>query len=564
MTDEEMVAYLARCLVEPGRAAALDRDAAARLPAGRARRPRARRRDLRARERARPEAAVHEALGDDVAVVPYLRPGFELSKRVAELAGRAGGRARPPRARDLGRHARGVVRADARARRPRAGVPRRAAVDEPRAARAGRSRCRELPRAAARPALAGTAAGARRRPGPARARRPRRRRRASPRVRSTPDHMLRIGARTLRRPRSTGTRPSIVGTSRCYVSCSCPGFGGVARGRADVHGCPDAGSSSPRTRTRSVAAHARPLRRRELARRARRCRDFDDWPLELYKLTLAAAAARARRPRRRSSPAPRPASAARSPAISRAAARTSCSPTSTATASPSRALDEAVAVAGDLTDARRRRRARRTAVASFGGLDAVVLQRRHRLDRAARTSSTDAEWRRSLDVNLTAHFLLTRRVWPRAARAGDRRQPRLRRLEERVRARAPASARTRSPRPGSSSSPRIAALEGGAAGIRANAVNPDAIFGGSKLWSDELRRERAEAHGVPVDELEAFYASRSLLGRAGHGGRRRRGGRVPRLRPLARDDRLRDHRRRRRAGRVSRAERELTSAACNT
>jgi NAD(P)-dependent dehydrogenase (short-subunit alcohol dehydrogenase family) len=60
---------------------------------------------------------------------------------------------------------------------------------------------------------------------------------------------------------------------------------------------------------------------------------------------------------------------------------------------------------------------------------------------------------------------------------------------------------------------RIAALEGGPHGIRANAVNPDAIFGGSQLWSEEIRQQRAAAHGVSVDELEAFYASRSLLGR---------------------------------------------------
>jgi NAD(P)-dependent dehydrogenase (short-subunit alcohol dehydrogenase family) len=60
---------------------------------------------------------------------------------------------------------------------------------------------------------------------------------------------------------------------------------------------------------------------------------------------------------------------------------------------------------------------------------------------------------------------------------------------------------------------RIAALEGGVHGIRANAVNPDAIFTGSKLWSDELRRERAGAYGIPVEEIESFYASRSLLGR---------------------------------------------------
>src|SRR5439155_1537806 len=35
-----------------------------------------------------PEAAIHEALGEDVGVVEYIRPGFELSRRVADLADR--------------------------------------------------------------------------------------------------------------------------------------------------------------------------------------------------------------------------------------------------------------------------------------------------------------------------------------------------------------------------------------------------------------------------------------------------------------------------------------------
>ena len=38
-------------------------------------------------------------------------------------------------------------------------------------------------------------------------------------------------------------------------------------------------------------------------------------------------------------------------------------------------------------------------------------------------------------------------------------------------------------------------------------------FTGSRLWSDEVRSERASAHGVAPEELERFYASRSLLGR---------------------------------------------------
>jgi NAD(P)-dependent dehydrogenase (short-subunit alcohol dehydrogenase family) len=58
---------------------------------------------------------------------------------------------------------------------------------------------------------------------------------------------------------------------------------------------------------------------------------------------------------------------------------------------------------------------------------------------------------------------------------------------------------------------RIAALEGGAVGIRANAVNPDAVFDNSQLWSGGVREQRAAAHGVKPEELESFYASRNLL-----------------------------------------------------
>lgn len=58
---------------------------------------------------------------------------------------------------------------------------------------------------------------------------------------------------------------------------------------------------------------------------------------------------------------------------------------------------------------------------------------------------------------------------------------------------------------------RIAAIEGGKAGIRANAVNPDAVFDNSLLWAGGIREERAAAHGIQPEELEDFYASRNLL-----------------------------------------------------
>lgn len=58
---------------------------------------------------------------------------------------------------------------------------------------------------------------------------------------------------------------------------------------------------------------------------------------------------------------------------------------------------------------------------------------------------------------------------------------------------------------------RVLALENGKYKIRVNTVNPDAVFKDSQLWSSEIREQRAEAHGIPVDEIEEFYVQRNLL-----------------------------------------------------
>jgi rhamnulose-1-phosphate aldolase/alcohol dehydrogenase len=58
---------------------------------------------------------------------------------------------------------------------------------------------------------------------------------------------------------------------------------------------------------------------------------------------------------------------------------------------------------------------------------------------------------------------------------------------------------------------KIVALEGGEFGIRANMLNPDAIFGGSRFWSDEMRSMRAQAYGVDTSKLPDFYRNRTLL-----------------------------------------------------
>jgi NAD(P)-dependent dehydrogenase (short-subunit alcohol dehydrogenase family) len=119
-------------------------------------------------------------------------------------------------------------------------------------------------------------------------------------------------------------------------------------------------------------------------------------------------------------------------------------------------------------------------------------------------------WARSLDVNATSHFLLARRLLPalRAQGIGGSLV-------------FVASKNAFSPGEGFGAYSvakaaevqlaRMVALEGGRDGIRANVVSPDAVFGGSRLWAGGLREERAAAHGVAPEELEEFYAARSLL-----------------------------------------------------
>ena len=59
---------------------------------------------------------------------------------------------------------------------------------------------------------------------------------------------------------------------------------------------------------------------------------------------------------------------------------------------------------------------------------------------------------------------------------------------------------------------RCLAEEGGPQGIRVNTVNPDAVIEGSSIWSSEWKAERANAYGVAEDDLQSFYRGRTKLG----------------------------------------------------
>ena len=59
---------------------------------------------------------------------------------------------------------------------------------------------------------------------------------------------------------------------------------------------------------------------------------------------------------------------------------------------------------------------------------------------------------------------------------------------------------------------RTIANEFGSYKIRANSVLPGAVFGGSQMWTQELREARANIHGFHPDQLEEEYKKNNAMG----------------------------------------------------
>lgn len=58
---------------------------------------------------------------------------------------------------------------------------------------------------------------------------------------------------------------------------------------------------------------------------------------------------------------------------------------------------------------------------------------------------------------------------------------------------------------------RCIAAEGGKYGIRVNSVLPDAVLQGSSIWDSNWRNDRAKSYGIDPDQLEDYYKKRSTL-----------------------------------------------------
>jgi rhamnulose-1-phosphate aldolase/alcohol dehydrogenase len=167
-------------------------------------------------------------------------------------------------------------------------------------------------------------------------------------------------------------------------------------------------------------------------------------------------------------------------------------------------------VAMDVTPEASVRAAVAAVVAAYGGLDIVVsnagIAHSAPIDQMAL-----ADWERSFAVNATGHFLVTREAL-RVLKAQGLGGSLVFVATKNVMSPGKDFAAYSAAKAAEAQLAKVAALEGGPHGIRANIVNPDAVFRDSQLWSEKVRRERARAQGIEVAEIEEFYRKRNLLG----------------------------------------------------
>jgi rhamnose utilization protein RhaD (predicted bifunctional aldolase and dehydrogenase)/NAD(P)-dependent dehydrogenase (short-subunit alcohol dehydrogenase family) len=142
---------------------------------------------------------------------------------------------------------------------------------------------------------------------------------------------------------------------------------------------------------------------------------------------------------------------------------------------------------------------------AFGGLDMLVLNAGIFPGGRRIEALPDEEWRRVLSVNLDANLTLLREAHPLLSRS-----PRGGRVvvvgSKNVRAPGPGAAAYSASKAALTQLARVAALEWAPAGIRVNVLHPDAVFD-TGIWTPEVLAARAASYGLTVEQ----YKTKNLL-----------------------------------------------------
>ena len=166
-----------------------------------------------------------------------------------------------------------------------------------------------------------------------------------------------------------------------------------------------------------------------------------------------------------------------------------------------------VAVTMDVTDEASVEAGFGQAVAAYGGVD-VLFSNAGIAPTGAIHDLDLATWQKSLDVNTTGHFLVSRaavRVMRRQGTGGS--------IIFNVSKNALAAGKDfgaySCAKAAEAQLCRILALEHGGEKIRVNMLMPDAIL--TDLWSPKVRADRAKAYGIKAEDLAEHLRGRTLL-----------------------------------------------------
>jgi rhamnulose-1-phosphate aldolase/alcohol dehydrogenase len=172
--------------------------------------------------------------------------------------------------------------------------------------------------------------------------------------------------------------------------------------------------------------------------------------------------------------------------------------------------DAGLAVRGDVRSEETVAEAFRAAVEAFGGVD-IVVSNAGVASSAPIEQTTLAEWERNHAILGTGYFLVAREAFS-ILHAQGRGGSIVFVASKNALVAGKNAAAYSSAKAAELHLARCLAEEGGAAGIRVNTVNPDAVLQGSRIWGSSWREERAASYGIEPDELEEHYRKRTTLG----------------------------------------------------
>jgi rhamnulose-1-phosphate aldolase/alcohol dehydrogenase len=171
--------------------------------------------------------------------------------------------------------------------------------------------------------------------------------------------------------------------------------------------------------------------------------------------------------------------------------------------------DIAVAASANVLDEASVVEAYRAAVLAFGGIDILVSNAG--IASSAPIEDTTLElWDRNNDILARGYFLVAREA-ARVLRAQGTGGSVVFIGSKNALAPGKNAAAYSAAKAASLHLARCLAEELGGDGIRVNTVNPDAILEGSKIWDSAWREERARAYGIPEEKLEDHYRARTTL-----------------------------------------------------